>query len=278
MGLFDGYLLVTDFDGTLIDSQHRISAANVAAIMDFMAEGGVFAGATGRSEANIVPFLDGLPLTWPWILYNGGAIYDFNSAAFVQRAALPQNLTAPFLRRIMAETPLVDVQIFAGGPFHRVNPVGVADPLIAQEEQLCVETPLEAMPDGWIKVLFACGDMATLERVERLLEHDPLHPLVYTTHSASRYFELTPANVNKGTALASLRAHLAARCGRPFHTVAAIGDYRNDMAMLQYADISGAPASALPEVKACAMHITASHDENAVADFINRLRGHAARS
>lgn len=277
MGIFEGYLLASDFDGTLIGADHRISAANLDAVKTFMAEGGVFCGATGRSEANIVPFLGGLPLDWPWILYNGGALYDFTAHAFVQRAALPQTSTAAYLRRVMAEVPEVDIHVFAGGPFHRVNPAAPLDPIILKEGQAFHDTPLDDVPDGWIKVLLSCQSAPVLDRVKSLLESDPLRSQVYTTLSAPCFFELTSLSINKGTALADLRAHLEQRLSRPFHTVAAIGDYLNDLAMLNYADIAGAPATALPEVRAAADHVTAGHDDHAVADFINCLRLHARR-
>ncbi len=68
MGKFADYLLVSDFDGTLIDHQLRISNENIAAIRSFIAEGGRFLGATGRTELNVLPFTDGLPMSSPWIL------------------------------------------------------------------------------------------------------------------------------------------------------------------------------------------------------------------
>ena len=49
MGKFDGYLLVSDFDGTLIDHNLSISDENTAAIRSFIDQGGRFLGATGRT-------------------------------------------------------------------------------------------------------------------------------------------------------------------------------------------------------------------------------------
>ena len=42
MGKFDGYLLVSDLDGTLIDGEAGVSPANLAAIHRFVAQGGRF--------------------------------------------------------------------------------------------------------------------------------------------------------------------------------------------------------------------------------------------
>ena len=51
----------------------------------------------------------------------------------------------------------------------------------------------------------------------------------------------------------------------------AIGDYYNDMELLRTADISAAPANALPEVRETADHIVCSNNEGAVADLIERI-------
>ena len=90
MGKFDGYLLVSDLDGTLIGRDHSVSDENVMAIREFVAEGGRFLGATGRTELNVTPYTVGIPLSSPWILYNGAAIYDWERALFVYQAPRPR--------------------------------------------------------------------------------------------------------------------------------------------------------------------------------------------
>ena len=48
MGRFDGVMILTDMDGTLLDSQSRLSPENRDAILQFIAQGGRFSVATGR--------------------------------------------------------------------------------------------------------------------------------------------------------------------------------------------------------------------------------------
>jgi hypothetical protein len=90
---------------------------------------------------------------------------------------------------------------------------------------------------------------------------------VHKTHSAPRYFELTARGVSKGSALARIRTLLQPT---PRHIVA-IGDYLNDIEMLQEADTSAAPESAIAEVKKHADIITAGHTQSAIADLVGRL-------
>ena len=53
--------------------------------------------------------------------------------------------------------------------------------------------------------------------------------------------------------------------------VVAIGDGRNDLAMLAFAGVAVAPANAHPEVLAAADLITSSNDEDGVAQALAQL-------
>ena len=74
MGIFDGVLLASDFDNTLLNTEvprrtgapvPRLSAGNRAALEYFMARGGRFALATGRALAAIEKLVDDIPTNSP---------------------------------------------------------------------------------------------------------------------------------------------------------------------------------------------------------------------
>lgn len=267
MGKFEGYLLVSDFDGTLIDHQLKISNENVEAISSFIAQGGRFLGATGRTELNVRPYTDGIPMSSPWILYNGAAIFDWQSNSFLYKAPLDRALTESFVSKVMARFPTINVQVFSGGPFCQVNPAALPDRQVVLEDQRFECKPMDEITEDWLKVLFCAEDPDTIDAIEAMLDDDPLRLQVHKMHSAARYFELTAPGANKGSALVRLRQLLVPA---PL-TVVAIGDYFNDIEMLQQADISAAPESALPEVKKDVDIITSSHAESAIADLVLKL-------
>lgn len=60
---YDGYMLCTDMDGTLLNTDHEISKENAEAIKHFIREGGIFTVATGRIPPAVIPFLPTLPPT-----------------------------------------------------------------------------------------------------------------------------------------------------------------------------------------------------------------------
>ena len=267
MGKFAGYLLVSDFDGTLIDHQQSVSDENIGAIREFIAEGGRFVGATGRTELNVRPYVAGLPLNSPWILYNGAAIYDWQSETFVYKALLDRALTGAFVARVLARLPEINVQVYSGGPYSQINSRAQPDAHAVREAQSFANRPIEQTSPEWLKVLFCDDDPALIDAVAAMLVDDPLAAYVHPTRSGPRYFELTASGVNKGSALRRLKRLF----DPPVRRVVAIGDYHNDIEMLRTADIAAAPQSALPEVKAHAQIITQDHRQSAIADLVERL-------
>lgn len=79
MGIFDGYLLVSDMDGTLLNSKGKLSEENKKAIEYFVDNGGQFTLATGRMLPSIKRHIHKMKVTLPVIMYNGTKVYDFNS-------------------------------------------------------------------------------------------------------------------------------------------------------------------------------------------------------
>lgn len=267
MGKFDGYLLVSDFDGTLIGDDHRVSDENLAAIASFIAQGGRFLGATGRTELNVHPYTEGIDLTAPWILYNGAAIFDWQKNEFIYTAPIDRAMAEAFALRIIECYPDINVQIYTGGPYSQVNASAPQDVTAVRENQRLYNRPMEEVAEPWLKILFCSDHPAVIEDIERLFDEDRLHLHAHKMRSGVRYFELTALGVNKGSALAHLRNELKPRPKR----VIAIGDYMNDVEMLFEADISAAPATAIEEIRNQAQIITVGHNSSAIADLIRRL-------
>ena len=90
MGKFDGVLIASDFDNTMVYTEGAlrsggpvpaISRENWDAIGYFMAQGGTFSVATGRALPSFASVMDGVPMNGPTVLFNGAAIYDFAGGA-----------------------------------------------------------------------------------------------------------------------------------------------------------------------------------------------------
>ena len=72
-------VLLSDMDGTLLNSRKEITDADRSAIERFTALGGRFTVATGRTIQSFDQFRSILGLKYPIIMYNGAAIHDYIS-------------------------------------------------------------------------------------------------------------------------------------------------------------------------------------------------------
>lgn len=260
-------LLVTDMDGTLLNSKHAISKENLAAIERFVARGGLFTLATGRTDSSVRPYLDKLPVNVPAILYNGGMIYDCARHRVIWEQFLPDDakrIVWPVLDDF-TETGIEvydsagDVYILAGNDltdYHmlreNLNP-----------KRLGVEAALQAR--AWRKILFA-WDQNCMPLLERFLNHLIRQQgwSIRTMRTEANFLEIVPSDVNKGAALMQVSQSL----GVERSNVMAVGDNLNDLEMLKIAGVGVAVANAHLSVKRTADFCTVSNDEHAVAEMI----------
>ena len=92
-------MIVSDLDGTLLDSAYRLSAANRTALREAAAQGVRVLLATGRMFASAVRYAKELALDTPVISYNGGVVQEMDGtllhAGFLRRRQRRLDFTAP---------------------------------------------------------------------------------------------------------------------------------------------------------------------------------------
>ncbi len=266
MSKFEGLLLVSDFDGTLVNSSHQVSKENIKAINDFARNGGLFCGATGRTQFNVRPYLKGLPINCPWILYNGACLYDFNENKVKALIPVRKDPLKDILKKVMTLIPDICIHLYTEDRLYLINPSGIKDMTLIKEGQEFVFRELDAITEPWIKAIFHAENQV-LQEVFGFIKALDQAQHYHVFFSIGTYLEVTQGQVSKGFALDLLKAEFKGRIRK----VIAIGDYLNDLEMLQRADIKAAPANAHPEIKRYAKMITAHHDHHALADLIARL-------
>ena len=82
MGIFDGILLCTDLDGTLLKNDGSISSENLEAIEYFKREGGAFTFVTGRPHYIAHDICEMIKPNVPFGCLNGGGVYDHINKIF----------------------------------------------------------------------------------------------------------------------------------------------------------------------------------------------------
>jgi Cof subfamily protein (haloacid dehalogenase superfamily) len=266
MKKFSNVILLSDMDGTLLNSQGFISRENQEAVHYFIQNGGLFGIATGRSQLNSVLFLDEIKVNSPCILYNGCGIYDFNTKQFIKLQELSKKKLISFLQQCHREFSNVTIQIYCPQMCYFITPKSQADPHIIEIHQPCEFCQIENIVElPWIKILFS-GKSEDLKALNEQMMINGLEHELNWVFSSEVYLEYLPYGISKGSALRYMKESIY-----PNDKIYAVGDYNNDVEMLQVADIGIATQNALSSLKEIADRITVSNDESAIADIIYNM-------
>lgn len=259
-------IIISDMDGTLLNSEKEISKENLDAIDKFRSMGGHFTVATGRTIQSFERYAELLKLDMPVILYNGAMIYDYADDRILYSVYLPEEAKDISIE-IMENVENIGGEIlkkegtyiFENNEYEQLH------------TDLCRITPefcsLKNMsPEKWLKVLFASSP-ENLEKLVDFIDKKGYNKVSFVKSSGIFYEMLEPSS-NKGTALDIYRK----LDGMQDFKFISIGDYDNDIEMIQMADFGAVPSNAQPEVKKTAdILLKSSCDENAVAELINML-------
>ena len=85
-------LIVTDLDGTFLNSKGEISKASAQMISDLAKKGVLFTVATARTHATVMHMFRDIPLTCPLVLMNGVTLYNPAEKKIISCNAIPTEL------------------------------------------------------------------------------------------------------------------------------------------------------------------------------------------
>lgn len=269
-------LLALDLDGTLLDSDGRVPAANVDAIARAIEAGVTVALATGRRYEFARPIFERLPGPLTLILSNG-AVVKTAAGDTIVRHLLPRAVAHDVLTRVPEyrdgaavvfdrprEGQVVFEAIDWAHPRH-------ARFFASNRPFLSAVHPLEhCLTEDPVQVMFSGGCRTMREVFERLQDEAPDGQRPYEvalTEYVHRDFSLVDV-IREGCSKGAALAALAAALGVPAREVMAVGDNLNDLPMLEFAGQPVLMANALPELKARGWEVTRSNDEAGVAHAI----------
>ncbi|WP_328685889.1 HAD family hydrolase [Streptomyces sp. NBC_00343] len=259
-------LIVSDLDGTLLDSRGRVSARTRAAVSAVRAAGHIFIIATGRPVRDVWRIAQTLGSADIAVCGDGSICYDFIHETVVDY----RPIASGDVRAAVAA-------LRDGLPGHRLGAERELELLLEDDfvlaPELCVGARravslLHELDGRGFAKLIVQADGSALEYCPTVAEILPRACAV--TVSTPAFCQVNRAGVTKATAL----RRLARRLGVAARDTIAFGDMPNDLSMLAWAGRSVAVANAHPDVLAMAHETTASHDEDGVARFLEQLVGH----
>mgnify|MGYP000237748414 CR=1 FL=1 len=276
MGRFDGVLLASDFDNTLIYTEEAmlrgepippLPERNRQALTYFMAEGGRFAISTGRALAAFEKYAPLVPMNAPGVICNGAALYDFTKQEYLFSALLDEHARQRG-QLVLDRFPEAAVEAYhIDNVIHAVHPNEITrhhehlTKVAVTEAPSLLEVPL---PLG--KLLFEASHQE-LEEIQAFLKAQGWGEDYELIFSGQNLLEMTAKGANKGGMVRRLAEYLHIGLDHVY----CVGDEANDLSMLTWAAEGFAPANCVPAVRACGATIVADADHDTLADIVSRL-------
>ena len=263
MKKFEGILICTDLDGTLLQSDRTISRENIEAIEYFKAEGGYFTFVTGRPPVITSELSAMIRPNAPIGCINGGGLYDTVKREYIRYEELPRSVFE-ILDDVCENISPLGFQVNTVGDiyFCRENETMANFRKITGSPNLVCEHRDISVP--MVKIVFG-GDRENIAAIAKYLQSHPRAKDFDFIRSEETLFEILPKGVNKGSVMPMLAEHLGISPRR----IIAVGDYDNDVGMLKAAGIGIAVANASPAALAASDFVTVSNNEHAIAKIIN---------
>ncbi len=252
---YESYMIISDLDGTIIPHGGCVSEANKRAIESFLAGGGHFGIATGRTPEAAAGYLGGVAITAPSIFFNGSMLYDWQAGKVLVTKPLTQagapDLWPRFAAWCLERFPEACIEVYTQEDCHIISNPRYDDPRLPHEHYRYCHSDLADLADvrktPWLK-FFVCADPADLRELEREAEVFGTAACSHHFYSEANYHEFVAKGVSKGSMLEAIRQMPEFSQTK----IIALGDYLNDRELLEAADISIASGNAHDELKALA--------------------------
>ncbi len=275
-------LYVSDLDGTLLQSDARLSDFTISSLNKLIGSGTLFTVATARTPATVSTILRDVRLSLPAIVMTGAAFWNVHENVYSDIKYMKPDVVAS----------LVDAYKFTGCPTFIYTLVGNMIHIYHLGDMSELETRFMEERAGSPFKLFHIGKVDA-----ELLLDDPRNVILFysmqpTALSYATYnlclksvkdcrlqfyhdiygeetgiLEAFSKEATKARAVRSL-AHAAGA-----ERIVAFGDNINDIPMLKAADVAVAVGNAIPEVKEIADVVIGPNTDDSVVKFIMEMEG-----
>ena len=265
-------LLALDMDGTLLNSQKKISAKTAAAIAELAGRGVNVVVSTGRALAELSDYKTELKFMHYGVAISGGVVYDFFSKKPLVVHPVPENLILK----------LIDAGLAEGAMIHLM---GVHESLMRAEDiQHCPDFQMSVYQEMYERISTRCDDFKAYvqnnpgEIIKVNLYHrsaesrarnfERLKDLPLTLAFAeTTALEASPQGITKAAGLRELCDFLKIDIAE----TVAVGDAPNDIEILKTAGVAAVMGNASDEIKALADFVTDDNDHDGIVKIIEKF-------
>ncbi len=271
-------LIIMDIDGTLTNSEKKITPKTRAALLAAQEQGARLILASGRPVSGMQDFAKELAMDKHHgllVSYNGAVVTDCESGEVL----FNQTMTVEEGKAVLEHVKQFDViPMISKDDYMYVNNVyhnmihwerGNQDINIIEYESrggkylLAEKRDLAAFADFPLnKILLAGSSDYLAEHYKEIAA--PFEGKLSSMFTADFYYEFTAKGIDKAKALDTVLAPL----GYQPEDMIAFGDGQNDASMLTYAGTAVAMENAVQELKDIADIITLSNDEDGIAETL----------
>lgn len=220
-------IIFSDVDGTLLNSEHRITPKTLEALKKLEKENIPFVIVSARGPSGIYPFFQEYGLSCPIIAYSGALILDEERKELFHRGMDRKKVKAilDFIeeRRLDLTWCLYS--------FDQWIVKEKDDPRVLREERIVKAEAIQGTADSIKeeeihKILCICGP-GKIDRIEQELKQE--FPDCSIVRSSEILLEIMAGGISKADAVRTL----CARWNTPVENAIAFGDHYNDADMLQ---------------------------------------------
>lgn len=260
-------LLALDLDGTLLNQSQKISQKNIKAINKAKENDVNIVIATGRTNLGAENYFKELGLQEFLISYNGALIQNMKENKIIKHIPLPLDQTLEILDFVNENKLYANLYLNNNVYANKAGEELEYYKKIMNIEPIVIESRIdEFLNKPSTKLLIIEKDLLKVNEILANLKNE-FSSKLNITKSIEDCIDIMSKNVSKGNALSDLSRKL----GIHEEEVAAVGDGDNDLEMIRFAGKSAAVANAEEELKENADYITASNDNDGVAEFIEKF-------
>lgn len=271
-------IIALDLDGTLLDSEKRLSVVNRAALERAAKKGILIVPTTGRFFGMMPPAVRDLPFVRYAITINGAQVYDRETDTAIVRDEIPLDMALGVMEVLDHFDVIYDcyrqnwgwmtaaLQEKAAGYATNEHYLKMVREFRKPVPELKAHLKATANDGDVQKIMLFARNTQVSDLSSQVLDAIRLElaarfPEIKVTSSTWNNIELNIRTAHKGNALKRFAEHL----GLGLANCMAFGDGMNDFTMVEAAGLGVAMANAEPEVKRVAKWIAPSNDDDGVA-------------